>query len=143
MHSQQNVQSRKSLSYHLEVELFAVEVGAYYTYSHRVTNGELASMATTNDAVVGIVELIVVVLQSTHRHHSLTLILVYFGIEAPLGHTTDNSVELLANVLAHELNLLVLDTCTLGLRGDNLTLGRVHAERLQLLLIATLLASEV
>ena len=93
-----------------KIELFAVEVCTHNTYAHRVTNSKLSAVATTHYTIVRIVELIIIILQCAHWNHTLALVLVDFGIEAPLGNTTYHSVVDLANVLAHELHLLVFDT---------------------------------
>ena len=101
--------------YQLEVELLAVEVGADNAYAYRVADSELAVCTAANEAVVGIIEFIVVILQGAHGNHALALVDIDFGIQSPLGNATDDSVVLLAYVLAHELNLLVLDAGTLGI----------------------------
>ena len=65
-------------------------------------------------AVVTLVEFIIIVIQITQGYHTFTFILIDFHIQAELRHTADSSFKHLPQLVAHEFHLLILDTGTLG-----------------------------
>ena len=66
-------------------------------------------------AVVALVEVIVVVVEVAHRHHSLTVVLVNLTVYAVGSYARYMSVVLLPEEFAHELNHLILYRVTLSL----------------------------
>ena len=69
---------------------------------------------TSPQAVVTLVEFIIIVIQITQRHHTFTFILIDFHIQAELRHTAYGSFKHLPQFIAHEFHLLILDTGTFG-----------------------------
>ena len=67
--------------------------------------------------------------------HTLDVGPLQLDIDTPFAQARDRTLELLAQVLLHKLDHLVFDRSTLGISGQNLPLGGVFAQGLQLPLI--------
>ena len=74
-------------------------------------------MATAYQTVVALVEVIVVIVQVAHGHHTLAVVLVYLTVDAVRLDARDVGVVLVAYLVLHELHHLVLDAVALGLLG--------------------------
>ena len=90
--------------------------------------------AATPQAVVLLIELVVVVVEVADGNHAFTLVLVQLYVEAPFGHTGDNALIDLTHMLGHELHLFVLHAGSFGRSGQLLHRTAVFAEGLILLL---------
>ena len=74
-------------------------------------------MATAYQTVVALVEVIVVIVQVAHGHHTLAVVLVYLTVDAVRLDARDVGVVLVAYLILHELHHLVLDRVALSLLG--------------------------
>ena len=108
---------RVSLIDESEIELLLHQVGTCNLNGYTVAELIAAIAATAYEAVVFLVELVIVVFEVADRHQSFTLVLVDFHIESPLGHARDGAFIHLSEPLAKELHLLILDRGTLGTGG--------------------------
>ena len=110
-----------------KVELFLDEVGTCHLDGDGIAQAVDTSQATAADAVVLLVKLVEIVVQSADTHQTLAMRLVELHIQAPLGHARDVSREHASQTLAHEFNLLVLDGGTFGVGGELLLCAHVLA----------------
>ena len=92
-------------------------------------------MTTTHQAVVALVEVVVVVIQVTHRHHTLAVVLVYLAVDTIRLDAADVGVVLVACLVGHELHHLILDAVALSLLCRLLHVRAMFAQLLVLLLI--------
>ena len=74
-------------------------------------------MAASDEAIVLLVELVVIVAQVAHAYHAFALVLVDFHVDAPLGHARDDAFVHVSDAFAHKLYLLVLDRGAFGACG--------------------------
>ena len=58
-----------------------------YLDLYRVAQAEFPVMAASDQAIIFLVEFVIVIAQVAHRYHTLALVLVDFGIESPFGHS--------------------------------------------------------
>ena len=106
-----------------------------HLHLHLVAQIVGAMRAAAAQAIVLLVEHVVVVVEVAQRYHALALVLVNLYVEAKLGDAADGALEGLPEALAHELHLLVLDAGPFGLRCQLLHVGTLVAERFVLVLI--------
>ena len=92
-------------------------------------------MATPTQQEVLLVELIVVVVEVTHRYHALTVVLVDLSIDAIARYATDVGIVGLADLVTHKLHHLVLDRVTLCVLCHLFHVGAVLAQILVMLLV--------
>ena len=90
-------------------------------------------MVTPHDAVVFFVELVIVSFQLVDRNKSFAFGVIQFHVETPLRYTGDRSYEILAQFVAHELDLLILDGSSLCIGGDLFHVGAMFTHLLVLL----------
>ena len=65
-----------------KVELFLFEVGTCHLDAYCIPQLVLVVMATANEAVVALVEVVVVVVEVAHRHKTLAVVLVNLAVDA-------------------------------------------------------------
>ena len=93
-----------------EVELSPFQVSAGYADADLVAEGIDFMMLTAAQALIALVELVVVALQIAKRNHTLAFILVDFYVEAELRNAADCALIFLSDALTHKLHLFVLYT---------------------------------
>ena len=99
--------------------------------------------ALADQAVARLVELVEVGLDVPHGNHALDLGRLDLHVHAPLGDTGHVAVVLLADLVHHELDQLVLRGSALGVRGHELALGGVAARLLVLILLGALAVVQI
>ena len=65
-----------------EVKLLLLQVGLGHHYPDRVAKLVFVVMASANEAVVALVEVVIVVVKVVHGHHALAVVLVDFAVYA-------------------------------------------------------------
>ena len=64
-------------------------------------------VTSPHEAIVSLIEIIVVVIQVSHCHHAFAVVVVYFAIDAITLYATDMSIILLTYLDGHKLHHLV------------------------------------
>ena len=123
-----------------EVELFLDEVGSCHLDGDVIAQAIHFATTTATDAVVLLVELIEIVIQTTDAYQTLAMRLVEFDIQAPLGHARDMASEHATQALTHEFDLLVLDRSAFGIGSKLLLSAHVLALVLEFDGVHTLLS---
>ena len=68
----------------LEVELFTIEVGSCNLHFHAISQVVAMVETAAFQAIIVLVEVVVITLQVAKRNHAFALIIVYFHIDAEL-----------------------------------------------------------
>ena len=118
-------------------------VGLLHADADRVAEVVDLMGAATDKRVMLVIELEKVRANVAQGDHSLNLRRLNLNIHSPLCETGDVTVELVAYLVLHEFNKLVLDARALGLGGDHFTLGSVLACGLVSLAVGTLSSGEI
>ena len=92
-------------------------------------------MTAADEAIVLLVEVIIIVGEVADRHETLAHRLVELHIESPFGHARDHAVVDLSEAVFHEFHLLIADRGALGVGGELLHVGIVAAFILELELV--------
>ena len=92
-------------------------------------------MAAATKEEVLLIEVVVVVVEVTHRHHTLTVVLVDLSIDAIRRDARDVGIVLVADLVAHKLHHLVFDGVALCVLCQLFHVGAVLAEVFVVLLI--------
>ena len=82
----------------------------------------------SHEAIVAVVKVERLVAEEVHGYESFAVVLVNLGVDAVFGHSANLCVKLLANLVGHKLNLLVLDAGALGVGCDELHVAAVLAQ---------------
>ena len=77
-------------------------------------------MATANETVVLLVEVVVVAVEIAHRHHALAVVLVNLAIYAIALYATDVGIKLLSYKLTHIFHHLIFNGVALCILGNEL-----------------------
>ena len=72
-------------------------------------------VATTDETIVALIEIIVVISKVTQRNHTLTVVVVYLTIYAIGRQSADVSVEGLTDLVAHEFHHFIFYTVALSI----------------------------
>ena len=102
-----------------EVEHLTLDIGAGHLHLDVVAETVASMGATAYEAEVFLVEVVVVVGKVAYGYESLTLVLLKFDIQSPLGYSGDDTIVNLSQTFAHEFHLFVFDGSTFGV-GCNL-----------------------
>ena len=81
----------------------------------------------TAQGIILLVERIDIVGYIPCGDHAFDMRIVELHIDAPLGNARYDAVELLSNLVLHELHHLILHRCTLRLGSHHLHIGGVFA----------------
>ena len=92
-------------------------------------------MASSDEAEILFIEIIVVVSDVSHRNHTLAMVLVDSCIDTIAGNTADVGIEFFTKLVAHEFYHLVFDTVTLRILCYLLHFRTMFAKFLIMLLI--------
>ena len=92
-------------------------------------------VTTPYEAVVALVEIVIIIIKVTHGNHTLAMVLVDFAIDAIRLDAADVCIVLITNLVGHEFHHLILDAVALGLLGGLFHIGAVFAQLLVFLLI--------
>ena len=92
-------------------------------------------MASSDEAEILFIEIIVVVSDVSHRNHTLAMVLVDSSIDTIARDAADVCIEFFTKLVAHEFYHLVFDTVTLRILCYLLHVGTVLTKFLVMLLI--------
>ena len=92
-------------------------------------------MATTNETVVALVEVVVVVVKVAHWYKTLAVVLVNLAVDAVGLDARDMRLVHIANSFGHKLHSLILYRVALGIGSYLLHFRRVLAQLLVVLLV--------
>ena len=118
-----------------KVELALLQVGTSHLDTHGITKLIFVVVPASSQAEVALVEVIVVIIEIAHGHHSFAVVLVDLGIDAIGCDAADVGVKLLSDLVTHELHHLILDGIALGILGYDLHVAAVLTEFLVVLLV--------
>lgn len=120
-----------------EVKLLAVEIGARHLHLHPVAKCIADSVTPPDEAVILLIEVVIVIGKVAYRHKTLTHAFIQFHIESPFGHARNQTIVDFAETVLHEFHLFVTDRSTLGIGGELLHVGIMTAFILELDLVDT------
>ena len=96
---------------------------------HSLPHLEYPPVPRSYDLPIGIAKHIAVVLQRCQRHKPFNKQIVQLHEEPILRTRENDGVEVLADAVLHELDLLPLDQFALRIVGTPLRLARLHGDR--------------
>ena len=92
-------------------------------------------MTAPHQTEVALIKLVIVIIQIVHRDHTLTVVLIDLGIDTIRGDAADMRIELLTDLISHELHHLIFDAVALCLLCYLLHLAAVLAEFLVMITV--------
>src|SRR2546423_8605242 len=116
--------SARQLFFHQgELDLVLHVVDAVHKHAHFLAEGVFASPPLARDLLGVLAVSVAVVRHRRERHEAFDEHIEQLDEEAELGHADDQSLELFADAIAHELDLLPLHQLALGVVGAALGLA--------------------
>ena len=106
-----------------------------YLNADRVAQLIDVMVPATHKAIVLLVKVIIIIIQVTHRNHSLAVIGVYLTIDAIALNATDARVVSLAHMVAHKLHHLIFYGVALSILRYLLHIRAMLAQLLILIFI--------
>ena len=90
-----------------EIELLALKVGTGHLDFHLVAQGVFISVLASDQTVVLLIKIVLVVGKVAYRDKTLTHIIGEFDIETPFSDAGNNAIVNLSKAVAHKFHLLV------------------------------------
>src|SRR5688572_8536704 len=92
-----------------------INISFLYPYMHFIAQGIDFLSALAYNAIALLIELVVVIIQISQSHHTLTLGFYDLNIDSPFRYTADKAFVFLVLGVRHEFYLLVFDRSTLSI----------------------------